>query len=114
MQKQDLKNFSIVITAVSGAIQTPFSGVPVNFTRNFVYLKYVNPTGSDIDTEIDAIYGTSVMPLDKQFLIAKDTIAFPQNPNIESPIFTIQQSGYMQVVASISGARVTGQYYDTY
>lgn len=114
VQKQDLQNFVVVITATSGAIQTPMSGVPKDFTRNFVFLKYNNPLGSDVDVEVDAIYGTSVIPLDKQYVVAKDTVSFPQNPDTEQPIFSIKQSGYMQVVTSLSGARITGQFYDTY
>lgn len=114
VQRQDFKNFSFVIIATSGAVQTPFSGVPVNATRNFVFMKYNNPLGNDVDVEIDAIYGTSVIPLDKQYIVAKDTIQFPQNQDPENPVFTIKQSGYMQVVTNLSGARVTGQYYDSY
>ncbi len=114
MQRQDLQNFAFVITAISGAVQTPFSGVPVNITRNFVFLKYNNPLGVDVDVEVDAIYGTSVIPLDKQFIVAKDTVPFPQNPDPDNPIFRIKQSGYMQVVSNLSGARITGQYYDSY
>lgn len=111
VQKRDLQNFSIVLTGTSG---TPMSGVPVNMIRNFVFLKYNNPLGSDVDVTVDAIYGTSAVSLDKQFIVAKDTVPFPQNPNPDSPIFTIKQSGYLSVVSSISGARITGQFYDTY
>lgn len=114
MQRQDLKNFVVVITATSGVVQTPMSGVPKDFTRNFVFLKYNNPLGNDVDVEVDAIYGTSVIPLDKQFIVAKDTVPFPATPDPENPIFSIKQSGYMQVVTSLSGARITGQYYDSY
>lgn len=114
VQRQDLQNFSIVITATSGSVQTPMSGVPVDFMRNFVFLKYNNPLSVDVDVEVDAIYGTSVIPLDKQLIVAKDTVPFPQNPNIDSPIFSIKQSGYLQVVSNLSGARLTGQFYDTY
>lgn len=114
MQRQDFKNFSIVITAVSGAVQTPMSGVPVNYIRNFSFLKYNNPLGNDVDVEVDAIYGTSVMPLDKQYIVAKDTVSFPPSPDPEKPIFSIKQSGYMQVVTSHSGVRLTGQFYDSY
>lgn len=111
MQKGDIKNFSIVVPDIA---DTPFSGVPLNMTRHFVFLKYNNPLGSDVDVSVNAIYGTSTIALDKQYIVAKDTVPFPQNPNKESPIFSIQQSGYMSVVSSLSGARITGQFYDTY
>ncbi len=114
VQRQDLMNFNFAVIATSGVVQTPMSGVPADFTRNFTFLKYVNPLGSDVDVEVDAVYGTSVVPLDRQFLVAKDTVQVPLAHDIDNPVFRIKSSGYMQVVASLSGSRITGQYYDTY
>ena len=111
MQNKDLQNFQVTL-GTDGT--TPMSGVPKNFTRSFVFLKYNNPLGVDADITVNAIYGTSSIALDKQFVVAKDTVPFPQNPDKDNPIFIISQSGYLSVVSSVSGARITGQFFDTY
>ena len=91
------------------------SAVPDGMKRNVTYIKYCNISAvAQTITVYDAETATGTdTKLDVQKLAAGDTIMFPDSPNQDSPIMTVEPGNYLTAVTSAAtGVEVTVQYYD--
>jgi len=90
--------------------------VPENMKRYVTYIKYCNTraTAQTITVADGAAANALTSRQDKQKLAAGDTIMFPDSPNPEAPIMSVDGEHYLTAQAedAADGIDVTFQYYD--
>lgn len=94
------------------------TAVPAGMKRYITYIKYNNvaaiQTVEVTDSPVTGEYhGAGYATLDKQKLAASDTIMFPDSPNPEAPIMSVEAGNYLVGYADVADfMQVTVQYYD--
>lgn len=115
VQNYDLKTAHAEIGAADANIIA--DAVPAGMKRYITYIKYVNTHTAaqelaiyDSDTTGVAAGGTV---LDKQQLAVGDTIMFPDSPNPETPVMSVESEHFLVAEATTGNyMKVTVQYYD--
>ena len=118
VQNYDLKTEQTTVLHTGDGVNLITGAVPAGMKRYITYIKYNNagaaqtlditdsPTTGDYDA---AGYAT----LDKQKLAAGDTIMFPDSPNPEAPIMSVEAEHYLVGIVDVDDLMyVTVQYYD--
>jgi len=112
-RKQDIKTLSVEVTATAENIG---DRIPEQMSRYITFLKYANRDDGANEITVQARVGTTDKQLDMQPLGGKQTLAFPDKPDINNPIMKVVGSGASTMIrtfcSAVSGIVLTMTYYD--
>lgn len=112
--KYDLKIVQKTLTGTTSGTDLGIGVVAADKTRFVTFVKIYCPTGNTVQLgPASAATGALTSVSDKQGLTAGDTIAYPDKPDIENPLFSIAAGKYLgAITGAVADTELTLEYYD--